>query len=1123
MYEARISFTYTIFNIKVQIMKKSISTKQLGTLVIALLIAFALIFTAQMITPTAYAEHENGIWQETVNVTNNQFADTDGASPAQPSSWTGGYLGGSSSDAIFGVLNTDLSSYDYDADPFEIKGNTAEYRSPFGKTGAEAIEDTNTNVLLIKSDGGAAYGYTSTGLSLAANSYYEISVWAKTNIKGGKGAAFLINGLTDEPIGIIGIRTDSAEMEGFEEYTIYIETSRLISKEVTISLQLGHEGTGGTVSGYVMFDNLTAKRISAGMFCERIETAKAPVDEQTTVTNANSFVYSLVDIVTIGDFETAETTPELFGGTYIKSGITVDNSSIYSPTSASTYNNAAYLSSENAVYAGARTCEFTIERYSYKVISAWLYAKDVDGTNGVSATLYYKSALNAAAEFTTETATSISYTSDSNHAHYGWTLVNFYVKGSDYADYTAKFEISLGTEDSKSSGTIAIDEFTITNILPQFYSDNSSNGSKAVSLDSASDGSGITNGWLDLVGTYEELDDITFEGGKLSSPLPVSGWTQIDASTTGESGFSTASVDMSKATHGLVPANAAAGKLYGNMLMLSSDIETAYGYKSTFFSLAADSYNELSVNVYVPGALSGYGANLVLKCEEKTVSTIEKITKSGTYKFYISNEIEDYTYNIELWLGLADRSSNASKLASGTVYFTEVTLNTDSTEDTFNAKAESYASQRTNDEVKYGINFAVADLRTENLFSLYDSYDNSSVKRIYNWTLQTEGNAVYGVYDAYNRSDDTSVVPAKFENGDKQYAIVLKHNVPTYSTLSFDNTFTATADSYYKLSVSVKTYFPQDYLADDCKAKGAHINMFTTEGDNFGFEFKRTYDVDTDHSDAKPESYRVYTYYLKTSSEDTEVGLTFSLGGTSKSYYATLGTLFINDISFELISNVDYDAAIANLDDDENFIDDYTQRAVFATTDDSDDDTTDSSTDDDMSYSDTNWMLIPSILLFVAVIIAMAGWFIRKLIEKRRAVRKTAKARATVASYDRRWLDSVDDEATDVDAKLVTDETDKETAVDEPSSVAEADVAPEVETAVDEPEETAKAAETVSGEALVEEATEATTDVAEVATKADETLETEATETPTDETTADETTVTGAGESDSSEADDFED
>lgn len=1113
-------------------MKKSISTKQLTTAIIALLIAFALIFTAQMITPTAYAEHENGIWQETVSVTNNQFADTDGASPAQPSSWTGGYLGGSSSDAVFGVLNTDLSSYDYDADPFEIKGNAAEYRSPFGKTGAEAIENTNTNVLLIKSNGGAAYGYTSTGLSLAANSYYEISVWAKTNIKSGKGAAFLINGLTDTPVGIIGIRTNSTAMEGFEEYTIYIETSRLISKEVTISLQLGHEGTGGTASGYVMFDNLTARRISAGMFLDRTQNASSPEDGQTTVANANSFVYSLDDsfIIGEGDFNSLSSTVgyELFGGAYVKSGITVDGSSIYSPTSASTVNNAAYLSTENAVYAGARSSEFTIERYSYKVISAWFYAKDVDGSSGVTATLYYKSTLNSDAEFTTETATSISYSADSNHSHYGWTLVNFYVKGSDYADYVAKFEISLGTEESKSSGTIAIDDFSMTNILPQFYTDNSGNGNKAVTLDSVSDGSGITNGWLDAVGTYDDFDDISFNGNALSAPLPVSGWTQIDAASTSESGFSTTSVDMSKAVHGLVPANAAAGKLYGNMLMLSSDIETAYGYRSTFFSLAADSYNELSVSVYVPGTLTGYGANLVLKCDEKTVSTIEKITESGTYKFYISNEVEDYTYNIELWLGLADRANNASKLASGAVYFTEVTLNTDSTEDTFNAKNASYSIQRANDEVKYGINFAVADLHTKNLFSLYDSYDNSSVKRIYNWTLQTEGNAVYGVYDAYNRSTDTSIVPAKFENGGKQYAIVLKHNVPTYSTLSFDNTFTATADSYYKLSVSVKTYFPEEYLAEDNKAKGVYINMFTNDGDNFAFEFKRTYDLDTNFTEAKPENFRVYTYYVKTGSEDTEVGLTFSLGGTSKSYYATLGTLFINDISFELISNIDYDAAIANLEDDENFIDDYTQRAVFSTTDESDDDTTtdDDTTNDDLSYSDTNWMLIPSILLFVAVIIAMIGWFVRKLIEKRRTARKTAKTRATVASYDRRWLDSTDDEATDVDAKLITDESDSDKELTEPSETfieSKTESADEAEAKLDDAGDSVKAEEIVTDEESTSEVVESeklTTDDAPEAKESDDVSITETetvTETPATETeTSESSTPVDA-------SDDFED
>ena len=463
----------------------------------------------------------------------------------------------------------------------------------------------------------------------------------------------------------------------------------------------------------------------------------------------------------------------------------------------------------------------------------------------------------------------------------------------------------------------------------------------------------------------------------------------------------------------------------------------------------------------------------MLKKDGKVVATIEKITKSGTYTFYVKGGSADSTMKLELWLGLNDRVNNETKLAAGTVYFTGIEFKTDSTQEVFDAKAADYKVNRDIPAVREGISYAAVALGAEDL-TLFDTYDTSAVKYPYNWTISKgTGKVIYGITEQTDK------------NG-SYYAMMLQNVEATYSELTLDNSFTLSADSYYKLTVAVKADIPDEYLENE-KAVGAFVKL--TNGD-YKFEFKDT-SVTTD-SITDNEVYRTYTFYIKAPASETTASIVLGLGGKDKSNQAIAGKVYLKDIVLEDISNIDYDEMVADLADDENLIDDCTMRADLSTTDAADDttedDTTEDDTTDDETATDTNvnngggleWWLIPSILLVVAVVIAIVGSFIRKRIESRPKKINVSKQ----SSYDRRFVKTDDVTVTDTDK---TDADVKDTFESFDDTVTEIDSKNITETAKTETAEETKVAD--EAQDVVEEKTAETAEESEkpAEEKADET------------------------------------
>ncbi|GEM_PF-2015976 len=1006
--------------------------KRFSIIVVAILLAAALLFASGAIhSGKVMAEDADYTgWHETLTINNSQFENTGSGDIPTPSGWAGARIGDAPTASVkSGVLQLDSYSANKDKYKLDIYDEYKNTRpdSPFGKgdsaSGSGYFQGTNRNVLLINANGTpTAYGYTSESFTLAPNSYYKINVWLKTGSIGPSGgAAILVNGLDDNPVGFTGINTETLAADqsyldkylGWYDYTLYIETSSFISSSATLSLQLGYDEVGGMTKGYVMYDNITATQLSSKSYYEETARITAGSERKKAVS------FNEGELLPGGDFTTPGEFGAIVGSGYASkqylnaaAGLPAENSlglekNLYAPNETSAdFNNVFAVSTYKdgkfgSAYGGIESNEFVIERYSYYRISAWYNSESVEGGDGVAATLMYKSTKNTG-DFTSDVTASLALSSE-NYNHNGWNELSIYVKGSDFSDYSAKLALSLGSKSNPAKGIALFDDVKIQKLTPAEYNDNSANGNKTVAFDTATDSSGIGNGWFNTVGTYDELEYETTGGEKtLKNPLTPANWTMHTTADVATSGYSQTAVSTDDAVYGLVPVEELGNmsgltKTWGNVLKMSSKEDTAFCYASEEFTVSASGYNTVAVTLTADG-LKGYGANLVLKKGGLVVSTIEKITESGTYTFYIKGGDKDGAMTLELWLGLNDRTDNSTKLASGTVYFTGVAFKSDSTEEVYNAKAESYKYNRSNPDVRYGISYAAVYLGAEDL-TLFDSYDNGTVKYPYNWSISKgAGKVVYGIFDSTNR--EGTDIPGSYENDGKQYALMLQNVEKTYSELTLNNTYTLAADSYYKLTVSVKADIPEEYLENE-NAVGAYIKL--TNGD-YRFEFKDT--AVTEDSIVDNEAFRTYTFYIKAPSAETTTAIAVGLGGSEKSNQAVAGRVYLNGITLEDLSNIEYDELVADLNDDENLIDDCSMRVDLAASETTDDGTGDSGSEGEDTTEPTEpsggleWWLIPSILLAVAVIIAIVGSFIRKRIDSRPKKANVSKQ----SSYDRRRL-----------------------------------------------------------------------------------------------------------------------
>lgn len=973
--------------------------KRFTFIIAALLIAALALFAFAAQVRTARADDEDTEpelscnWTETVTIANKDFGSASGT-PAQPSDWTA-FGTNSVTAGIYDTASTsDRKTFELDKyDAYKASG----LETPFRKGSNQP--DDNGKFLLINAGAQiqAYYGYSSQDITLSPSSYYKFSVNVATSDTDGNGGANVILAIGDDEYGFEDItdRYDATKDDyGWQEYTLYVATPAFGSLTAKLNLSLGR-GDGAT-TGFAAFDCVTATRLSAHLFAEQTATlTNGEPSGQNYMIDLGAdefFTYPGVDGTmngSLGDFGTQHTYSTAKVGQYdLRGGMDVTDNSygidkrVYAPFgSVDAENKAAVLSTYDAADkefdeddVSLESNEFTIERYTNYRISVWYYAFEATAGDGVNIKFNYKPTPYPETEDKEESATGLAM-DDENPGHMGWNEFTMLVKGSAIYDYTATLTLGLGTEDNPTSGAVLFDEVRFERLTTAEF--NSITGADlSVTIDSVADNSGVTNGNFNAVTDIEYAED-----GTLLSPLTPESWTFVTAGTTEEENIK----------HGLVPIDEVPDmpKRYGNALMLSASGDAAFGYRSaamTIPAVADDSgYKKLTIALATEGIdlEKGCGVNLILKAGDNIIGSIERISKSNDYSFYIAGGTSEKTVTLELWLGRSSRGK--VEYAGGTAYVSSVTL-TDSTAEEFADKAADYAILRNGDIDN--ITHAAISLGNED-FTQFDTYsaekvDGKTLYRPYNWSL-TSGDAANTRYGFIADEDEKNraVLP---------YVLMLRNSAATYSTLTLNSAYDLEADGYYKLTVSAKTVFGESALGDE-KAVGAHVEL--TSGD-YRFTFKDT----TEAVDSITNNvYKDFVFYIKAPAEATTTSLEVGLGGGDKPDQAIAGSLYIRNITLESIGSVAYGDATEGVGDN-NVIDEYALRADLSvvTEEEPEEDEEPEVTPAPAESGRLDWWLVPSILLAVALVIAIVGAFIRRRIEARPKKKSAVKG---TSSYDR--------------------------------------------------------------------------------------------------------------------------
>ncbi|MCH5351519.1 MAG: hypothetical protein J1F39_06105 [Clostridiales bacterium] len=301
-------------------------------LILALALAFISIAMSLNFTRSARAEDTQEYIPTSAGISNTDFTESSGSTPASPSGWTGAAIGSSNPNLVTGVVDLNPGAYvSSESGNEKLKlDQYEEYKTedklPKTIFGSSSEYGGSEKALLINTGKGAEAGYTysSSDMTFEPNSYYRVSAWVKTgDFASDTGATVKLTGL-GKNISFVNINTvadfqkvngapvfTKDNLYGWAKYTIYVRTSSSVSSTVKLVLGLGDEATDDDeelpvmprlASGYVFFDTVKAERISASDFAFDTEDF-IPVGENLYANTAGNA--KLLDLYEL-DLMTAE-------------------------------------------------------------------------------------------------------------------------------------------------------------------------------------------------------------------------------------------------------------------------------------------------------------------------------------------------------------------------------------------------------------------------------------------------------------------------------------------------------------------------------------------------------------------------------------------------------------------------------------------------------------------------------------------------------------------------------------------------------------------------------------------------------------------------------------------------
>ena len=381
----------------------------------------------------------------------------------------------------------------------------------------------------------------------------------------------------------------------------------------------------------------------------------------------------------------------------------------------------------------------------------------------------------------------------------------------------------------------------------------------------------------------------------------------------------------------------------------STSENNSQSYVSGSLSLSANSYYKLSFYVFADydklNEKDNLGASVSLKTESKTL-----------YDYYNIHFSDNNWHQFVLYLKTGVNSETATLSLNfdgltGYVYFDDIKLET-SNETVFN----NFTKEPEITYTKVDLSYENFDNRTFNKFETLQTPNN--------WTGKEQDDSSVTNSGILDISDEIiSPVSETLSGNAKALYIQSLHNV-NYAYTS-NSSYTFNAQTYYKISVNVLT---KDILAEN-----------NPDGENYGASIYLNDSQDIVLKGINTlGGWRTYTIYLNL---QDSLSSKVSLGLGYKDEKVS-GKVLFDNLKIETIEKSQFEEELKTCDDNlvKCFIN-YTE-------------TTDDKEDESTWSNEFNWLILPSLITAIAIIVAVIGFYVRKINFNRKPKIKT--------KYDRR-------------------------------------------------------------------------------------------------------------------------
>ena len=939
----------------------------------------------------SYAETSiTGAYSENISVSNSSFNSSSSTySKNDVTGWT--RIKGD------GIATTMI----IDTDSSFSKLRTSPYYLSCDNPNSAGTKDTK--ILMINSaiksgqtDGYTREGYQSNSISLSEKSYYVFKVAVKTKSfnEAKEFASIYLSGLKDKDGKNVNLAFEQKSAGEWTNFYFFVATGDE-SQTVTLDLWLGSQDINSY--GVAFFDEVTVTKYSENLFYDILENSHAGYNSVTSKTKYLKLDSSRTFIDVSGynfDFEedkSSETdnlpkwdivNSETVSTKAHAEPINMESKEYFENKVGKAYPGTDFTNGnkQSLVLWTEESSNITIESKElpikahgcYKItmlvktnLESGSFKLKVKETESI-----YTAFPSIKTSYTLHSGESSEITSTSSNSYSNnYQEVSFYIQGHNLYNSAVKLQLALGSTEAGALGYVIVDNITVETIASADLG-----SSNMLSLLPSSASSTIKNGMFNFVSTNKS---------ELTYPLLPSNWEVSQD----ENEYTTAGIINTYSAYYAEYSTETWGSLPNPAMITDAPLDETKSNNVFMFWNGLNGYQSLK-NVDTFQIASGNYYDLSFQYKTYTGElTVEVVNDDGVVLFSdenISAQASWNTYHAYIYTGEVSHDvrviihfGTEKKQQKGYAFLDNVVLNS-TTETVYNS--------------------ASRHIDLSNLLLNLDSYNtvNSNISEhpAFSGTITAGNDAEGGVIIGNGNTSFTDQNNNPIDKDQDLPNNVLVMSVGEGSSYKLTSKFKLDVSSdsekqYYSLKFKAMTcYFPK---LEDMPVK-----------DEDGKEIEYSYGLSVGLSNFNAitqilsnEGWTEYTILFKATTTES-VSLEFALISNNENVY---GSAYITDIIWENTDEATYTASEGKTEYNKTLF--TTQTSTTADEDTSNEEEENNSTENNTSSENYAWILIPSIITAIAVIIAVVGAFMRK-ISIGKKIKESKEKKVAEKDYDRK-------------------------------------------------------------------------------------------------------------------------